>query len=105
VARTNLIMGFGYDNSQLAELRHPTRADLDAVSTDIPIFLIHQSSTSGRDELEGARDRLASRRPENPPGGLILKDAERRADGRARGERVLRALPGQVPRVRRSRRA
>jgi predicted amidohydrolase YtcJ len=26
-----LIMGFGYDNSQLAELRHPTKEELDAV--------------------------------------------------------------------------
>jgi predicted amidohydrolase YtcJ len=32
-----LIVGFGYDNAQLAELRHPTRDDLDAVSTDYPI--------------------------------------------------------------------
>lgn len=40
----NLIIGFGYDDSQLAEQRHPTNAELDAVSTDHPVIIIHQSS-------------------------------------------------------------
>ena len=39
----DLIIGFGYDNAQLAELRHPTRDDLDAVSRDVSIVIIHQS--------------------------------------------------------------
>jgi predicted amidohydrolase YtcJ len=43
VKKVNLILGFGYDNSSLAERRHPTRDDLDAVSRDVPILLIHQS--------------------------------------------------------------
>jgi predicted amidohydrolase YtcJ len=43
VSKANLIIGFGYDNAQLKELRHPTRDDLDAVSTDIPVIIIHQS--------------------------------------------------------------
>ncbi len=37
------ITGWGYDDSLLKEKRHPTRADLDKVSADIPIFLIHVS--------------------------------------------------------------
>ena len=37
------IVGFGYDDSQLAEQRHPTRDDLDAVSKDAPVLVIHQS--------------------------------------------------------------
>ena len=47
VDRYQLIMGFGYDDSQLTEQRHPTRDDLDAVSTELPIYLIHQSSHLG----------------------------------------------------------
>ena len=39
----HLIVGFGYDDSQLKEKRHPTRQDLDEVSQDLPIILIHQS--------------------------------------------------------------
>ena len=43
VKQANLIIGFGYDNSQLRELRHPTRDDLDAVSKDVPVLIVHQS--------------------------------------------------------------
>jgi len=43
VTKIGLIIGFGYDNATLAERRHPTRDDLDAVSQDLPILLIHQS--------------------------------------------------------------
>ncbi|MCU0969384.1 MAG: amidohydrolase [Rubrivivax sp.] len=43
VRRIGLVVGFGYDNSQLAERRHPTREDLDAVSRDLPVMIIHQS--------------------------------------------------------------
>ncbi len=43
VQTNNIIIGFGYDNAQLKELRHPTREDLDAVSTDVPVIIIHQS--------------------------------------------------------------
>ena len=33
----------GYDDSLLEERRHPTRADLDAVSSTVPILLMHAS--------------------------------------------------------------
>lgn len=41
--KTGWIIGFGYDDSMLAERRPPTRTELDAVSTEAPIFIIHQS--------------------------------------------------------------
>ncbi len=37
------IVGMGYDDTLLAERRHPTRADLDAVSTEHPIAAFHIS--------------------------------------------------------------
>lgn len=37
------VVGYGYDESLLAEQRHPTRDDLDAVSNEHPIMLIHVS--------------------------------------------------------------
>jgi predicted amidohydrolase YtcJ len=43
VEAANVIVGFGYDNAQLAELRHPTKEDLDQVSQDIPVLIVHQS--------------------------------------------------------------
>ena len=35
VDKIQLVVGFGYDNSQLAELRHPNREDLDAAFTNL----------------------------------------------------------------------
>ena len=43
VTKLNLILGFGYDDAQLKELRHPTAEDLDEVSKDIPVYIVHQS--------------------------------------------------------------
>jgi predicted amidohydrolase YtcJ len=37
------IQGVGYDDSLLAEQRHPTRDDLDTISKDIPIVVRHVS--------------------------------------------------------------
>jgi len=47
VARAGVIIGFGYDNAQLAEVRHPNRDELDAVSTDVPVIIVHQSGHIG----------------------------------------------------------
>jgi predicted amidohydrolase YtcJ len=44
VRRYGLIFGFGYDDSQLREQRHPTRDDLDQVSTEVPVLIIHTSA-------------------------------------------------------------
>lgn len=47
VTKVDLAIGFGYDSSSLAELRHPTREELDAVSRELPIMIVHQSGHMG----------------------------------------------------------
>ena len=47
VQKIDLAIGFGYDSASLAELRHPTREELDAVSRDVPILIVHQSGHMG----------------------------------------------------------
>ena len=37
------VVGRGYDESALAERRHPTRHDLDAAAPDVPVRLVHRS--------------------------------------------------------------
>lgn len=37
------VQGFGYDDTAIAEMRHLTRHDLDALSTEHPIFVSHVS--------------------------------------------------------------
>ncbi|PKV89494.1 amidohydrolase family protein [Streptomyces sp. TLI_146] len=45
--RWEWIVGFGYDDAQSAGREHPTRDDLDEVSRDRPVLVIHQSSHLG----------------------------------------------------------
>jgi predicted amidohydrolase YtcJ len=47
IEAAGFILGFGYDDAQLAEERHPNRDDLDAVSKDLPVLIIHQSGHIG----------------------------------------------------------
>lgn len=42
-----LVLGWGYDESLLAEGRVPTNKDLDRVSQEHPIFILHQSGHKG----------------------------------------------------------
>jgi predicted amidohydrolase YtcJ len=68
-----LVVGFGYDDSQLKERRHPTRDDLDAVSKEFPILLVHQSShlaALNSKALEVAGFTAASK---DPAGGKIRR--------------------------------
>ena len=76
VKKIGLIVGFGYDNAQLAELRHPVREDLDVVTKEVPIVLIHQSGhiisvNSKALEVGG----ITAETP-NPTGGVIQRDED-----------------------------
>lgn len=93
VEQAGLIMGFGYDNSQLAELRHPTRQELDAVSTEVPVYIIHQSGHIGVANSK-ALDLLGiTSASENPPGGLIRKDESGQPTGVLEENAHFAALP------------
>jgi hypothetical protein len=72
---TDWILGLGYDDSLLAERRHPSRADLDRVSADRPVAAIHISGHLAA--LNGAAlaaAGIAAGTPD-PPGGVIRRDA------------------------------
>ena len=71
IEATNLIVGFGYDQSQLAELRHPTKDDLDAVSKDVPIIIVHQSGHFGAANSAALAVADITRETPTPPGGVI----------------------------------
>ena len=70
------IQGRGYDDTLLAEKRHPTREDLDRVSTVHPIYISHTSghlavANSLALELAGV-----TRNAPDPPGGVIQRHPE-----------------------------
>lgn len=75
VRTANVIIGFGYDNAQLKELRHPTKEELDEVSKDIPVLVIHQSAhlaTANTAALKLVGYDASSKDPE---GGVIQRKA------------------------------
>jgi predicted amidohydrolase YtcJ len=82
MANLPFAVGFGYDIAQMAEQRHPTRDDLDAVSNDVAIIALHQSAhmavaNSRALELLG----YTSDTPD-PPGGVIRRrEGSREPDG------------------------
>ena len=68
-----IVMGYGYDDSLLAENRHPDRDDLDRASSEHPIMLLHVSAhlmTGNSLALERAGLDAQS---EDPAGGLIRR--------------------------------
>ncbi len=68
------VVGFGYDDSQLAEERHPTRQDLDAVSSEIPILIIHQSGHLGVANSKGLQMAGITADTADPPGGAFRRE-------------------------------
>jgi predicted amidohydrolase YtcJ len=74
VSKYNAIIGFGYDDSQLKEKGHPVADDLDGVSEEIPVFIIHQSGhlASANHKALELVNYVAG--VEDPPGGIIRRE-------------------------------
>ena len=70
-----IVLGFGYDDSQLKEQRHPTREELDAVSSTMPIMIIHQSSHLAVLNTPALKQAGISASSVNPQGGVIGRKA------------------------------
>ena len=81
VDKVQLIIGFGYDQSQLAELRHPTREDLDEVSTDVPIIIVHQSGHFGVANSIALEQSDVDADTPDPAGGIIRRQADGAPNG------------------------
>ncbi len=69
-------IGLNYDDSQLAEKRHPTREELDAVSTDIPIVIVHQSGHLAVMNTKALEKAGVTAETADPPGGVIRREAD-----------------------------
>ena len=67
------LFGYGYDDSLIAENRHPTRDDLDRASTEIPISLMHVSGHLAAVNSAALAAAGVDGSTENPPGGVIRR--------------------------------
>ncbi len=73
VEKTKVIIGFGYDNAQLKELRHPTKEELDAVSKDVPVVIIHQSGHLATVNSAMLKEIGYDASSKDPAGGVIQR--------------------------------
>ncbi|EDY38568.1 amidohydrolase 3 [Cyanobium sp. PCC 7001] len=93
------IIGFGYDDAQLTEQRHPTRDELDAVSAEIPVIAIHQSghlATVNSKVLELAGITASSK---DPKGGVIRRRPGSQEPDGVLEETAFFSLLGTLPKL------
>ena len=69
-----IILGFGYDEAQLKEQRPPTRHELDEVSKDLPVYIIHQSGHLGVGNSKALEIAGITSETKNPVGGVIRRE-------------------------------
>ena len=75
VKQHNVVIGFNYDDSQLEEGRHPNRHELDAVSTEMPIMITHQSGHIGVYNSKALEMFGINAESDDPSGGIIQREA------------------------------
>lgn len=73
LAKGQWIIGMGYDDSLLAEQRHPTRDDLDAVSLSHPIMLMHVSGHLAAVNSKALVIANLNADSKDPEGGIIRR--------------------------------
>jgi hypothetical protein len=76
VKSRGVVIGMNYDDSQLVERRHPTRQDLDAISTELPVMVIHQSGHFGVLNSKALAKAGITAESKNPSGGIIRREAD-----------------------------
>lgn len=68
------IVGHGYDDTLLAEKRHPTRDDLDRVSAERPVAIVHVSGHLAVVNSVGLEILGIDESTVDPEGGVIVRD-------------------------------
>ncbi len=91
------IVGFGYDDSLMAERRHPTKQELDQVSTDFPVAVTHvsghlMSCNSKCLELAGV-----DANTKDPDGGLFRRMGDGAEPNGVAEETAMRVLNVVIP--------
>ena len=74
-ATSGWIMGNGYDDAELQEKRHPTADELDLVSKDQPVLILHQSGHLASANHKALELLNINADTQNPEGGVIRRVA------------------------------
>ncbi|MBK9522611.1 MAG: amidohydrolase [Rhodocyclaceae bacterium] len=100
VDKVKLIVGFGYDNAQLKELRHPTKEELDDVSRDIPVLIVHQSGHLATVNSAMLKAMGYDANSKDPAGGVIQrKPGTTEPNGTLEETALFSALPVVLGRI------
>jgi predicted amidohydrolase YtcJ len=67
------IFGWGYDDTQLAEKRHPTKMDFDKYFPNNPVYIQHVSGHLGVANSLALADAKFDKNTKDPAGGMILR--------------------------------
>jgi predicted amidohydrolase YtcJ len=99
-SRGQWITGAGWDDAKFSEHRYITRADLDPVSGENPVYLEHVSGHLGVANSAGLRLAGITRDTPDPPGGVIEHDAKGEPTGIVKDNAILlvdKLLPPDPP--------
>tara|TARA_B100000787_G_C16199309_1_gene303742 strand:+ start:13368 stop:15068 length:1701 start_codon:yes stop_codon:yes gene_type:complete len=80
-ALTGWIFGMGFDDSVLEEKRFPTKHDLDQVSKEFPIMIIHISGHFAAVNSKGLELLNINSNSKNPEGGIIRREKGNEPNG------------------------
>lgn len=75
------LVGFGYDDTVLTEKRHPTKTELDAITADRPVFLVHISGHLGVANSAALAVMNITKNTPVPEGGEIGKNPDGSLNG------------------------
>lgn len=92
------IQGVGYDDSLLAERRHPTRDDLDSISKDMPIALTHVSGHLMSCNSACLAESGITAVTEDPKGGVIRRRPGTREPNGVLEEAAIQLVIAKLPR-------
>ena len=81
VKKFGWIIGNGYDDSQLKEKDHPKATDLDKVSTDVPVIVIHQSGHLAVVNTKAMQMLGLTKASKNPSGGTYRRNPDGSPNG------------------------
>ena len=91
------IVGFGYQAKRLAENRTPTRAELDTVSTTIPVMIVDSSGHAGAGNSPVFAAAGIGADTPDPAGGLFARGPDGKALAGPMEETALNAVRSRRP--------
>lgn len=91
------VIGTGWDESKLAELRYIRSSDLDQVSPNNPVWLQHTTGHYGVANLYALRLAKITAETKNPPAGVIDRDANGNLTGVLKEEPAMTLVTDMIP--------